>query len=327
MVLEAGHDNVNKQPKVFIIILNWNGKNDTIECIESVRNINYSNFEIIIVDNGSTDDSEKTIKKAFPDVIFLQTGANLGFAEGNNVGIRHALGVGADYIFLLNNDTTIEADAISHLVDFAEKNDGAGIIGPKILFYSEPKRIWFAGGIVDFEKGSSHRGGGRPDDGKFDEIVETDYITGCALLIKAGVIDKIGLMIPDYFLLFEESDWCLRAKKAGYKIFYIPKARVYHKCSTAFSFGKSRAHKAARAPSWIYYYVRNNLLFIKRHLKGSVRRRAYVNCVKRSFKWLEWKNIEQRIDRLLAILTGFLDFSLRRFGRRDNLNFRRFWIK
>ncbi|MBW7957118.1 MAG: glycosyltransferase family 2 protein [Deltaproteobacteria bacterium] len=315
------------RPKVHLIILNWNGKKDTIECLESVGKLSYPNFETIVVDNGSSDGSVEAIKEKFPGLRLIETGENLGFAEGNNVGIRYALKNGAEYVFLLNNDTTIEPDALGHLVDFAEKDEKVGIVGPKILFYSEPGRIWFAGGIVDFDKGSSHRGGGRPDDGKFDEAVETDYITGCAFLIKAGVISEVGLMSPDYFLLFEETDWCLRARRAGYRIFYVPGARVYHKCSTSFSFGKSRAKRAARAPSWIYYYARNNLLLIKRHLSGIARLKAYLKCLKRNLRWLEWGSPEQRIERLFALLAGELDFLRGRFGKRDNLDFRRLWVK
>jgi GT2 family glycosyltransferase len=310
-----------KRPKVHIIILNWNGKNDTLECLDSVTKLVYPNLAITVVDNGSSDDSVVVIRQKYRSLHLIETQENLGFAEGNNVGARYALEFGAEYILLLNNDTTIEPNAISYLIEFAEAHEEVGIVGPKILFYSQPKRIWFAGGIIDFDNGTSHRGGGRKDDGSFDEVVEVDYITGCALLIKAAVIEKIGLMMPDYFLLFEETDWCLRARNAGFKIFYVPAARVYRKCSTSFSFGKAHTHKQVRAPSWIYYYVRNSLLFTKRHLKGTARIRACVKCAKRSFKWLEWKTAEGRFRRLLAIVTGCLDFCLGRFGRRNTFNF------
>ena len=318
-------EKTKRYPKVFIIVLNWNGYIDTIECIESLQKLTHTNYEIILLDNGSTDGSQDILRERFKELTFIENGKNLGFAEGNNVGIMHALEAGADYVFLLNNDTTIAHDALDRLVAFAEENKEAGIVGPKILFYDDPETIWFAGGIIDFRKGSSHRGGGQPDYGKFDEVAEVDYITGCALLIKSDVIRKIGLMNPDYFLLFEESDWCLRAKEAGYKLFYVPKARVFHKCSA--SFGRTSSQNNTRPPSWIYYYVRNSFLLAKSHLVGIKRLRAYFFSLIRSFNWMAWSVSKQRFDRFFAAIAGIIDFFLGRLGRRESFNFRKFWIK
>lgn len=312
-------------PNIFILVLNWNGYKDTIECVESLQRLAYPNYEIVLIDNGSTDGSQNILKDRFKELTLIENEENLGFADGNNVGIKHALRHNADYIFLLNNDATIAPDALSYLVDFAEENTEIGLVGPKILFYNDPDKIWFAGGIVDLMTGVTHRGYGQRDDGKFDELAEVDYITGCALLIKSEVIRKIGLMSSEYYLLFEESDWCLRAKEAGYQLYYVPQARVLHKCSA--SFGGSRSLGIERAPSWIYYYSRNNFLLIKRHLHGHSHFKAYLYCLKRNLKWVDWRNSEQRLDRLLAIITGIVDFFLGKLGKRENLNFRKFWIR
>jgi len=300
-------------PKVFIIILNWNGKQDTIECIGSVKHLDYPNFEIVVVDNGSTDSSEDAIKKKYPCVTIIQTGDNLGYAEGNNIGIRYAMEKDAEYVFLLNNDTIIENNALSQLVNFADKTSKIGIVGPKILLYHDQNVIWFAGGGIDFYSGLSHYGGGKKDDGTFDKEQETDYITGCALLIKSDVINTIGLMDRDYFLLFEEADWCIRARRSGFKLFYVPSARVYHKCSV--SFGKIDEQYTTMPPLWIYYYVRNNFLFIKKNYSGRWIFKAYLYCIKRNLVWIKWKCKFQRWQRILSVLCGIFDFLLGRFGR------------
>src|SRR5436309_4726879 len=138
-------------PKVHIIILNWNGRADTLECLASVQRINFPDFETVVVDNGSTDGSEEAIRAAFPDITFIQTGENLGFAEGNNVGIRHAIECGADYVFVLNNDTTVDPNILAALVAEAEKNPNAAILGPKIYFYDRSDVINSAGGSINYE--------------------------------------------------------------------------------------------------------------------------------------------------------------------------------
>lgn len=300
-------------PRVSVVVLNWNGKNDTLECINSLSKLSYDNYEIVLVDNGSTDGSAEAFSSNRGAFVFLQNEDNLGFSEGNNVGIRDALARGSEYILLLNNDTVIDKNALTHLIQAAESNPDIGIVGPKILFYHDPERIWFAGGVLDFIEGSSHRGGGRLDDGSFDEAAEADYITGCALLIKAEVIKEIGLMSNDYFLLFEETDWCLRAKNSGYRILYVPEARVFHKCSA--SFGRSAKSNWVRPPSWVYYYVRNNLLLIRKHLSGTLRVKAFWSCLKRSFRWVEWGTKSGSKRRLLAVCIGIFDFVFGNYGK------------
>lgn len=301
------------EPLAYIIIINWNRKDDTLECLESVKKINYRNYSTIVVDNGSSDGSQEVIKKNHPWAMFIEIGENLGFAEGNNVGIRVALADGAEYIFLLNNDAIIDPNALQSLIEFAETQPDIGIVGPKILFYGDPNRIWFAGGGLDIVRGATHRGIRRIDNGEYDDILETDYITGCALLIKSKVINKVGMLRPEYFLLFEETDWCVRAKEAGYKIYYVPNAKVWHKCSSSFG--------GALSPIYIYYYVRNNLLFIKLNIKGLKKIRAYIYAVKRFLKWKRREGILYTPN-IVAILTGIMDFYLKKNGRRENIDFR-----
>ena len=243
-------------PKVFIIILNWNGWSDTLECLESLSRIVYDNFEVILIDNASKGDYRLPTTDYRFKIQMIYNKENLGFAGGNNQGIKLALERGADYVLLLNNDTTVEPDFLKVLVEAAEADKKYGILGPMIYCYGEPSRIQFAGGKINwsktrgthitippFEKGG--RGG----------IFPTDYITGCCLLIKREVIEKIGLLNEDYFLYYEDTDWCLRAKKAGWLCGVAPIAKIYHK--------QSKSTDKFSYP-YIYYHSRNGLLFASR---------------------------------------------------------------
>ena len=252
-------------PKVFIIILNWNGWPDTIECLSSLNKVIYDNFEVILIDNGSKEKFQIPNSK-FPNLRFTQifNDLNLGFAGGNNQGIKIALdppaGGRADYVLLLNNDTTVESDFLNKLVEVAEKNKEAGIFGPMTYFYDsrtdERKTICSAGGriIKHFTRGTLI-GYKEIDSGQYGQLGEVDYISGACLLIKREVIEKIGLISEDYFLYYEDGDWCLRARREGYQCLFVPSAKIYHKVSRSsseFSF------------PYIYYHSRNGLIFASR---------------------------------------------------------------
>jgi GT2 family glycosyltransferase len=245
------------RPLVAIIVLNWNGRDDTVACVESLRGSNYQNAKVLIVDNGSTDDSVAEFARRFPDLRCIQNGENRGFAEGNNVGMRAALAEGADYVFLLNNDATIEPEALDRLVAAAEAQPDVGIVGPKILYRDEPRRIWYAGGTISPLGRMGHEGWNRIDEGQWDAPRETGYVTGCAFLVKRAVLVKVGLFAPEYFLLFEEADLCVRARREGFRCWVEPRAIVRHKVSSSFG---------GLSPQYYYYFMRNYLLFQRRHV-------------------------------------------------------------
>jgi len=274
-------------PKVFIIVLNWNGLKDTQECIESLEKIDYPNYKIVVVDNGSIDESLEKIPYKYPEVAFIETKNNLGFAGGNNVGIRYVLdlpaGESTDYILLLNNDTAVEPDFLTKLVEAAESDEKIGIAGPMIYFYGKRDTIWFAGGELNWVKTKGkHVGYGKtvdvysssedssgesesrslrdssrlaPQDRARSSNKTVDYITGCCLLIKRQAVDEIGLLCEDYFLYYEDADWCLRAKKAGWRSVLVPSASIFHKHSKSAIEGSY---------PYIYYHTRNGLLFASR---------------------------------------------------------------
>jgi len=244
------------QKEIYIIVLNWNGRKDTLECLESLKNIDYTNYKIIVVDNNSQDGSVFEIKKKHSKAIVIQNKTNLGFAGGNNIGIKYATENKADYILLLNNDTTVEKTFLNELVKVGDSDKNIGLVGSKIYYYDEPNRIWFAGGKVNWLRNSGmHIGLDIIDNGQFNKKKEVDYLTGCCLLIKREVIEKIGTLSEDYFLYYEDTDYSLRAQNAGFKCIYAPKSKIYHKISRSTKPG---------SPSYIYYHSRNGLVMAKR---------------------------------------------------------------
>lgn len=247
------------QPKVAILILNWNGKKDTLECLESLTLLKYKNYQTAVIDNGSNDDSVEAIMKQYPQTTVLQTNANLGYAGGNNVGISWAIDNNFDYIFLLNNDTIVDPYLINSLITSEQKQHNKSILGAKIYFYDKPNTLWFAGGrwLKQFNR-FEHIGYGSTDNINFNNLNEVDYITGCALFASAATFKDVGLLDEQFFLTYEETDWCYRARKKGYKCFVVPDAKLWHKVSSSFG--------GAESPLVIYFMTRNKLLWGKKHL-------------------------------------------------------------
>ncbi|RMH70592.1 MAG: glycosyltransferase family 2 protein [Gemmatimonadetes bacterium] len=222
-------------PKVSIVVLTWNDKANVLECLESLSQVDYPNLEVIVSDNGSTDGSIEAIRATFPNVILIENGENLKFSRGNNVGIQYALEHGADYVLLLNNDTIVDPHFITEMVEVGETDPTIGMLGPKIYYHTEPNVIWYAGGEISLWKGLAwHTGIREPDTGQFDEIRDVGYITGCALMVKRNVIEKIGMLDPTYVAYAEDSDFSLRAHRAGYRLVYVPSAKLWHKIGGAW---------------------------------------------------------------------------------------------
>lgn len=256
-------------PLVFIIVLNWNGKTDTLECLGSLQKLDYPNFEILVVDNGSTDGSEDVIRAAFSIVRVIQTGENLGYAGGNNVGIRFALEQGADYVWLLNNDTTVDPKALTVLVETAQADPQIAFVGSKIYYYAKPNMIWCVGGTIDLADGgrTDHPGMGQEDIGQFDSIADVGYVSGCSLLASRSAIKAIGLLPEEYFLYFEETDWNVAAQREGYRTVLAPASKVWHKYADVGEY-KDR---------FIYYSFRNRIQIVRKFAPRHVLKAIKVN--------------------------------------------------
>lgn len=277
-------------PRVFIIVLNFNSKKETIECLGVLEKSRERGWEIVVVDNGSTDDSIKTVKQLrVNELRVIKNKKNLGYAGGNNVGIRWALKNGADYVLILNPDVVVRKGAIGQLL-VAAKVSGAGIVGPKIL--TPDGKIWSAGGIIDKKRFTAGLiGVGETDRGQYRQAREVDFISGTAMLVSRKVFEEVGLLDERYFLYYEDVDFCQRVKLAGFKIVFAPKAVVVHKEST--SVGKQSGLKE-------YYLARNHWLFLEKWAPMKVKIRELVRSPKTI--WEHWRKKE------FSALAGIRDY-------------------
>ena len=361
------------KPKLAILILNWNGWKDTIECLESVFRISYPNYQVVVIDNGSTDGSIEKIKawtegkqealtpeathplydlshppvkKPIPYIeynrkeaeaggnpelenslminskthlqtnpnnslnpttkyplILIQTGANLGFAGGNNVGIRYALKRRFDYVLLLNNDTMVDRNFIEPLIKVFQMKTKIAAVGSKVYYYDKPNVINFAGGKINLWKGTApHIGINQIDNGQFNEIKEVDYIAGSSFLIKTEFIKRLGLLDERYFLYAEEVDYCMRIKKSGFKIILTPQSKIWHKISS--SVGKEYS------TIYLYHSTKSKILFMKKHAKiyqwGSFFFFLGVRLCKQIIICLKYNNLKGVEALLKGIIGGLL---------------------
>jgi len=286
-----------KQPKVSIIVLNWNGLEDTIECLESLKKIIYPNYEVIVVDNGSDGDDADILLKKFGDHIHvIHNDKNYGFTGGNNIAIKYALKKDADYILLLNNDTIVAPDFLSRLVEVAASNPKIGLLGPKIYLYSEPNRIWFAGGKISFLSTHSNRGYMAIDRGQFDKVESVDFLSGSCMLIKRSVLESAGLLDPIFFFSFEDIDLSLRSIVAGFTNIYVPSSKIWHK---VFRTG-------IKKPDIGYYTSRNTMIFARKHYR--VFRKAVIRAVLAvSIELLICSIRFRSASTLLIMIRGFRD--------------------
>ncbi len=274
---------VEKQnkPLVSLISINYNQSAITLDMLRSLRDVSYENIEIIVVDNASPDDDPDVIKKEFPEVTLIKSKKNLGFAGGNNIGIRASKG---DYILLLNNDTEVPPHFLEPLVDLLESNPEIGMVSPKIKFHWNPELIQYAGytKMNPYTIRNSSIGYHQKDNEEFNTITETNAPHGAAVMIPRRVIEKVGMMTEVYFLYYEEHDWAEIVKRAGYKIYYQPQSFILHKESV--STGKDSPFKT-------YYLTRNRLIFTRRNLTGltkliSICFQVLVSCPKNTLQYL-----------------------------------------
>ncbi len=254
---------VTEYPKVCIIILNWNGLQDTIECLESIRKITYPCYEVIVVDNASTGNDTRVLREKFGDYIrLIENHKNYGFAEGNNIGMRYALSnnPSPDYFLLLNNDTIVAPDFLTELVKVAESDPVIGIVGPEIYFYDfkgSKNVIWSAGGEVCWwrEPFYYHLGQTHNDSPKYQVVKDVGFVSGAAMMLKRHVVEEISFLNSQYFFGYEEIECCLKARVAGYKIIYVPNAKVWHKALKRY---RSGYNPTIGDPAVYYYLIRNS---------------------------------------------------------------------
>jgi GT2 family glycosyltransferase len=279
-------------PKVFIIILNYNGKEFIKKTLSGVLRINYPNFEVVLVDNNSEDGSFELIKREFSKIILIKNSENLGFSAGNNIGIEYALERGAEYIFLLNYDTEVEKNFLTPLIEIMEEDKRIGIASP-IILNEDGSAIWFSGGKISWLKMKSYH----EDDNKKDNYFNSNYLSGCAMLIRSEIFQKVGLFDEDYFLYWEDADFSVRAKRAGYKLAVCPKSRIIH-------LEKSQEKKEKK----IYWLVISGLIFFKKNSSLIFRPYIFFYVLLRRLK--NWKDVRRKKNTINeAVQKAYRDFK------------------
>jgi GT2 family glycosyltransferase len=284
------------QPLISVITINYNQSKVTLELLSSLKDITYPNIEIIVVDNASPNDNPDILKEQYPEINLLKSDTNLGFAGGNNLGVRVAKG---EFLLFLNNDTEVEPGFLEPMIELFKQDSTIGMISPKILFHHTPDTIQYAGyhPMNPYTMRQNLVGYRQKDAEQFSETKETYSIHGAAMMVPMSVIKEVGMMTEVYFLYYEEHDWCTRIKKAGYKVYYQPKSVVFHKES--ISTGKE-------SPLKIYYIARNRILYSRRNSTGLIRfiNFIYFNLIAFPKTMLQYL-FKRRFDLIIPVFKGF----------------------
>jgi hypothetical protein len=298
------------QPYVIAVILNTNRRTDTLACLASLAESDYANLSVLVLDNASADGSAEAIATDFPAVQVLPLKKNLGYAGNNNVGIAAALAQGADWVFVLNEDTVQAPDCISRLVALGESDPQIGIVGPLVYHFDEPAVIQSAGGRLGRYWKSVHTGHNDPDENHslLAAPRPVDFISGCAILVRRSLVEQAGALDERFFYYWEETEWCLRARRNGWQVMFEPRARLWHK-------GVQRDYQPN--PSVTYYNTRNQLMLLAKHRAPlSVWLVAWAEMGRTLTSWTvkpRWRAMRLHRD---AMAQGVVDFLRKRHGMR-----------
>lgn len=243
-----------REGRIYIIIVNYNGRGLLDDCLQAIFSMSYKNYEVVLVDNGSSDDSVVFVQNRFPSVYIIKSEINLGYAKGNNIGMEYALYCGAEYVLLLNNDVVVLRETVSDLINVIEKESSIAAVGGKNYYYGKYPEIWQGGLIFDWAKGTVIDVE-KQNTGDKCHMVEVDYVPGSCILMRGDAIQKVGTLDEEWFAYGEESDWCLRAKRKGYRIVYSRSACLVHKVG-----------QTSTVAGRLYFEHRNGPRFMVRHM-------------------------------------------------------------
>lgn len=257
-----------------VILVNYNNSDDTIDCVNSLKNSTYNNFIVIVVDNGSNSKDKEYLSREAEksNFVLISSDKNLGFSGGNNLGIKYALEHNADFLLLLNNDTVVKEDFLKNIVAsysaLSQNGKEKVIVSPKINYFYDKNKIWYCGGTWNpFLGRITHIGINEQDSARFSKNKEVSFETGCCMLIPAEAIKQVGLMDEEYFLYCEDTDYCLRLRKTGYHLWVVPSAVIYHKVSASTK--KDQSHSPSAI--YTYYAVRNKQYLIDRYVSDPLK--------------------------------------------------------
>jgi hypothetical protein len=300
---------MTRNPLVAIIVINYRGREDTLECLTSLQALTYAAVHIYVVDQPfgpgekERDGTPEAIRERFPHVVVIENPVNNGFAGGNNVGMRQALADGAEYLFLLNNDTTVDPGLIEPMVALAESDARIGVVGPTMLYYDFPEVVWSVGGEMGAQGQSVLVGEGKRIVDISEEAAEYDFIVGCGLLAKRRVLETVGLFDERYFLYYEEADLCARVRRAGWQMRHQPKAKLWHKISRS---------TGTESELTLYYMRRNVLIYLTRHQPKRVFP-AILDHLRLACVW----RLQGKHRRCHVLLRALWDFLRGRGGKTD----------
>jgi GT2 family glycosyltransferase len=288
-----------KQAHVVTVVLNWNGRQDTLACLDSLEKTTHASHRIVVVDNASGDDSVAAIKQQFRNIHVIENRKNLGFSGGNNLGMQWAIKHGADYCFVLNNDTLVDSQAISYLVDTIHSDRSIGAVGPLIIYMEHQDTIAALGGEIRWARAEAIQGYNlTPVSQAPRTALATEFLTAAAILVRKEAIQKAGTMPEGYFYGMEDAAWCHRIKQAGFRLVADPRAKVWHKESAA---------TGHFSPQKMYYMSRNALMFLRREGGKNWRKHLlsyHVKVVKQNVKFV----LQGRWQLLPAFWQGYYAF-------------------
>jgi GT2 family glycosyltransferase len=295
-------------PRVVVVVLNWNGRDDTLACLESLSRSDWPNTTTIVVDNGSDEEIAPAVAERFPDVLVVRNESNLGFAGGMNTGTRKALETDADYVLLLNNDTEVDRTMIRKLVEAAEQHPDAGIVSPLDFFRDSPQTISMIGLRFDPRRGYNGppMGRGERDHGQLRGVREVDASAGTAMLVPLPAVREVGLLDEDLFLYIEDIDWALRMRRAGKRIYTAMEARLWH-AQAASSGGEA-------TPQVTYYTTRNTFVVTARHAPMRGPRAAIRHLEILSANLVHALRSPHRLGHLRAVIAAWRDYLRGRLG-------------
>jgi GT2 family glycosyltransferase len=295
-------------PRVYLIVLCYNGIAFTLDCLESLLRQDYPHSEILVVDNASQDGTAETVRAAYPQIEVISTGENLGYAGGNNFGMRVAMRRGADALFLINNDTWLEPGCVSALVGSLAANPQAGVVGPMVYAGGLQNMISSAGGQIDWRCADADNvGAGLLDEHQFPARA-VDFVNGCGILVTVDAVRRAGLLDPRYFMYWEETDWCLRASRAGLGVRFEPGAYMIHKGTVPVS---------DLGPMTLYYVTRNRLRFFAIHTPGPQKPMTLVRALHGAVEGIVQHQQAGRMAHARATRLALWHALIGRWGRYD----------
>jgi len=305
---------MNKKVKIFVMV--WNGFDITCKCLNSLFNINYPNYDILLLDNGSEHDMTKEYLKKFPQLQIIRLKKNIGFTGGSNFAIKHCIRDDPDFICFVSNDVEVDPNFINEMLNVADMNPEIGIVSPKIYYYDHKNSniLWWDGGRFDFLKAKGVHINFKKKD-SFKNILprEITFFTGCVYMARKDFFEKVGFFDDDYFNYSEDADLSIRAIGKKIKIYYAPKAIVYHKESFDIKNNKGK-------PYQIYYLVRNNLLIVKKHYALYYKIPVFIYLL---FKYFCYNSLYYLVSfdkkSFKSIYIAVFDYIRGNFGRKKNL--------